>query len=343
MHSGTGCTQEGTADRAGTRMINQPFTRRRVLQLVAAGAASWITPAALADGPMVRWRGRALGAEATLTIRDGDGKRARTAIIESVAEIRRIERIFSLHREDSALSSLNATGVLDDPPADLVDVLMVAAHISEISGGAFDVTVQPLWKAYVLGQRTPAKLEAALERARTLVDWRRLRIGRHRLAFADPGMVATLNGIAQGYATDRVAERMREHGFSHVLVNVGEYRGLGERADGRPWRIGVGLPDGRELAGALTLSDRAVATSSPLSTTFDADGKRHHLFDPRTGRSAQSWINVSVVADTAMGADALSTAIAVAPKEAAQTILTAGDAHAAILIDADGRQVRYGA
>ena len=90
----------------------------------------------------------------------------------------------------------------------------------------------------------------------------------------------------------------------------------------------------------LGLSGQAVATSSPLATTFDAQGERHHLFDPRTGRSARSWASVSVIAETAMRADALATAIAVAPEPAAEAILAAGGGSEAILIDRAGRIVR---
>jgi thiamine biosynthesis lipoprotein len=110
----------------------------------------------------------------------------------------------------------------------------------------------------------------------------------------------------------------------------------GQRSPGEPWRIGVGWPDAEGLATILALSDRAVATSSPLATAFGPEA--HHLFDPRTGRPAQSWTSVSVIAPTAMRADALSTAIAVAPKPAAETILRAGGGLEAILID-DTRHV----
>ncbi len=315
-------------------------TRRKVLRLIAAGAAVSQVPFAYAETPVTRWQGLAFGAEASLAIRDPDRARAEHALRNCVAEIARIERVFSLHHRDSALVTLNTAGSLADPPEALVDVLLFAARVSQVSEGAFDITVQPLWKAYVLGQRNPSGLAPALERARALIGWQRLAIGRDRLEFDAPDMAATLNGIAQGYATDRIAECLRSHGFPHVLVNLGEFRGLGERDAGRPWRVGVGWPDRAGLATVLALSDHAVATSSPLATRFDADGKNHHLFDPHTGRSAHGWTSVSVTAPTAMVADALSTAIAVAPEAAAQTILVRGGGDEAILVDKRGRVVR---
>lgn len=316
------------------------LTRRRFLGVMAAGAAALRSPLALAHTPLTRWRGHALGAETELTIRHPDRARARRAIGDCVAEIERIERVFSLYRRDSALTALNAAGYLDAPPADLVDVLSCAAEVSRISEGAFDVTVQPLWNVYARGHGNPAVLAAALERARTLVGWQRLSISGDRLFFRRPHMAATLNGIAQGHGTDQVAETLRRHGFDHVLVNLGEFSARGERAAGEPWRVGVGWPDRQGLAAVLGLSDRAVATSSPLATAFDAGARTHHLFDPRSGRSARGWTSVSVVAATAMRADALSTAIAVAPKAAAEAILKAGGGLEAILVDDGDRVVR---
>jgi thiamine biosynthesis lipoprotein len=320
------------------------LTRRRVLRLIAVGAAASRVPVALADVPVTRWRGRAFGADASLTIRDPDRSRAKRALADCVVEIDRLERTFSLHRNDSALVALNGTGALVDPPTELVDVLSFAARVSEISDGAFDVTVQPLWGVYVRAQRNGWSrldaFEAALDQARARIGWHRLAIAPDRLAFASSGMSATLNGIAQGYATDRIAERLRSHGFPHVLVDVGEFRGLGERDVGQPWRVGVAWPDREGVATVLTLSDRAVATSSPLATPFDVDGKNHHLFDPHSGRSAHGWTSVSVTAPTATVADALSTAIAVAPEAAAQTILGKGGGEEAILVDKGGRLVR---
>ncbi len=321
-------------------MTVRRLTRRRVLGLLATSAAVLRSPMALTEVPVTRWRGYALGAEAALTIRHPDRTRAGRAIEDCVAEIGRIEQVFSLYRRDSALTALNRAGALDDPPAALVDVLLFAARMSRVSDGAFDVTVQPLWEAFARQHGNPALLALALERARPLTGWRQLAVGSDRLAFDQPGMAATLNGIAQGYATDRIADRLRAHGFEHVLVDLGEFSAAGYRAEGEPWRIGVGWPDGNGLATVLGLSDQAIATSSPLATAFDRDARNHHLFDPRTGRSARSWASVSVIAPTAMRADALSTAIAVAPKDAAETILKTGRGWEAVLIDENDRIIR---
>ncbi|HYN38810.1 MAG TPA: FAD:protein FMN transferase [Rhodospirillales bacterium] len=313
------------------------LTRRRVLAVLAVSAAALRGRIAFAETPLVHWRGRAFGADVSLSVRDADTPRAQAALRDGAREIERLETVLSLYRPDSALARLNAAGGLDDPPAELLEVLTAAAQISAISGGAFDVTVQPLWGVHVRAQRDPRGFGAALDVARGRIGWQRLSVAADRIAFAAPGMAATLNGIAQGYAADRIASLLHDRGCRHVLADLGETRAVGERAPGEAWRIGVGRPEGDDIAAVLRLSDAAVATSSPAGFRFDATGERHHLFDPRTGRSARSWAQVSVVAADATTADALSTAIAVAPMEAAETLLAAGGGREALLIDDQGR------
>lgn len=320
-------------------MRGPALCRRRMLALLAASAATALPGrAARAETSFVRWHGHAFGAEASLTIADPDVVRSKAALRDCIAEIARLEDVLSLYHPASALARLNARGALDAPPIELVEVLTAAERMSASSEGAFDVTVQPLWSVYVRAQREPRGFEERLQEARAHIGWQRLRIAPDRVAFAAPGMAATLNGIAQGYAADRIAGRLRESGFAHVLADLGEYRALGGRTPGEAWRIGIGRPgDSDDLAATLALSDAALATSSPSGFRFDTIGERHHLFDPRTGRSATSWAQVSVIAADATTADALSTAIAVAPMDAAESLLAAGGGSEAVLIDAQGR------
>lgn len=338
MYPRTPRPQEGPPGGAGEAMTVNGPTRRKVLHLLAGAAAALATPAA-AEVPVVRWRGVAFGAEAVVSIRDPDRTKAERALAACRGEIERIERVFSLRRRDSALARLNAEGAIEDPPAELVEALSFASHLSRISDGAFDVTVQPLWGIYVRAQRNRFRraraFAAAVDEARSRIDWRRLAVSADRIRFSSSGMATTLNGLVQGYATDRIAERLRSAGFPHVLVDLGELRGMGERRPGEPWRIGVGAPGHPDVAAVIDLADGAVATSSPQATAFDAAVHHHHLFDPHTGRSAQSWSSVSVVAPTAMLADALSTAIAVAPRSAAEALLAAGGGARAVLMDGD--------
>lgn len=298
-------------------------TRRRVLGIVGAAAGLTLVPPMPGPGTPVlhRWRGTALGAEASIALHHPDTARARRLIRLAVAEIARLERIFSLHRPDSALVALNQTGRLKAPPLELVAVLGEAGRIWRLSEGAFDVTVQPLWQLHAahfarVGADPDGPTARAIAAARERVGMDSLEVDPAEVRFARPGMAATLNGIAQGYITDRVTELLRAEGLGSTLVDLGEIRALGSRPAGGPWRIGLGGPGDRYGPGRrITLADRAVATSSPAGTVLDPAGHHHHLFDPATGRSSEGARRVSVVAPDAMLADALSTALAIVPRE----------------------------
>ena len=322
--------------RAGAKV---GLTRRRVLTLCAFAAA--VPRRTSASGPaLTRWQGQAFGADVAICIEDDDRESTRRAIADAVAEIRQLEQALSLYLPDSALVRLNASGSLAQPPQALRDVLAAAMRVSAISDGAFDVTVQPLWDAHMRAARDTTDFERAIEAARARVGWRNVRLEPHCVSFGQPDMAVTLNGIAQGYAADRVALRLRSHGLRHVLADVGEYRAVGGHAWGHPWRLGIESPvparSLQPIADVVELEDRGLATSSPFGTPLNRDASRHHLFDPRTGRSSASWASVSVIAATAMLADALSTAIAVSPADRAADILTAGGGIAAVLIDFRG-------
>ncbi|MEI6985101.1 MAG: FAD:protein FMN transferase [Rhodospirillaceae bacterium] len=319
------------------------ITRRRVLGITAAAAGLALLPftsrsRAGQAGRTVNlqeWRGTALGAEAQIQLHHPDPSEAERLIAAAVAEIARLEMVFSLYRPDSALSQLNQAGKLVGPPHDLVRLLSEGAAISELTGGAFDITVQPLWKLYAehFGTASPDPAGPDLDLVQTTltrVGWRDLNIGAGRIAFTKAGMAATLNGIAQGYITDRVVERLRQGGVERVLANLGETRCLGRHPDGSPWRIGLEDPFRRgRFSRVLELENLAVATSGGYGTVFEPSGRFNHLFDPASGRCGGLWPSVSVVAKTATMADALATAFCFMPIEPMRAVLaqTGGTAH----------------
>ena len=311
-----------------TRWPGAAPTRRRFVAIAAAAAG--LPFAALRAGAetahLHRWSGIALGAAAEIVLYDPDATRARRLIARCVEEIDRLEDVFSLYRPESAICRLNRDGHLKAPPLELVALLAEARSYSERTDGIFDVTVQPLWRLYAAhfarpgaAPRGPAEAEHA--RAQALVDYRTVEIEPGEVRFARPAMAITLNGIAQGYITDRVATLMQDAGMGDVLLDIGEVRALGRHPDGRPWRVGIRRAAEPEIvARTVTLTDRAVATSAGIASPFDASGRHHHLFDPATGRPAPGAGQVSVIAPRATMADAVSTALAVSPPERVATV-----------------------
>lgn len=308
------------------------ISRRRVLAISAAVAGlAIVLPVSLARAATPAktlhvWRGLALGADATLILNDDDPDRARRLIGLMQREIARLEAVFSLYRTDSALARLNAAGRLDAPPLDLVRILELCGQLHRTSGGAFDPSVQPLWallRAHF--EAAPAGDErgppaAALEAAHAKVGYAQVAWSSERIAFAHPGMALTLNGIAQGYIADRVCDLLRGEGVERALVDLGEARALGEHPAGRPWRAVIPDPTGATPAAEISLRQAALATSSPLGTCFDQGARFSHLLDPWSGGSASACHVVSVTAASAADADGLSTAIAVRPSIAVESI-----------------------
>jgi thiamine biosynthesis lipoprotein len=307
------------------------IARRRFIAIMAVAAtAPALSRLARAEAiPTIRWEGIVLGAASSLSLQHPDETEARLAIEACLAEAARLEAVFSLYRPDSALSRLNAEGRLQDAPMDLRILLAEALRLAEISDGAFDPTIQPLWALYAAHfSRPDAAPEgppaAAISAARQLVDWRRIHIEGSSICLADPGMAVTLNGIAQGYITDRVGHVLRARGFSHVFVDLGEELAVGSKADGSPWRVGIADP--RHPSTALVevdLSNGAMATSGSYGFSFDPAGRFGHIIDPGTGETASRWASVTVLANNATIADGLSTAISVLPAAAAPGL--AGD------------------
>jgi FAD:protein FMN transferase len=288
--------------------------RRRCLRVLAAGAGLALFPAPGGGAPpRRRWRGAALGAEARIDLWLDDPARAERLVGSCLAEIDRLERIFSLQRRDSALATLNREGRLHRPPPELVLVLEAAERVAGLTGGAFDATVQPLWRLYADHFAAPGADPAgppprAVERAARLVGRGVVEAAPGAARLARPGAMVTLNGIAQGFIADRLAALLRGEGAASVLLDVGEIATVGPGPGGADWRVRAG-PAGP----SLHLAEGAVATSSPSALAFDPRRRFPHLLDPSTARPAAAAARVTVVADSAMTADALSTALAVRP------------------------------
>jgi len=278
------------------------FSRRRFLTISAA-AVTVASAGQAHAAPLLRWQGTALGARTTITLSHPEAARITAA---ARAEIERLEQIFSLYRPTSALSQLNAAGQLDTPPFELLDCLTLASAAHRATGGLFDPTVQPLWDLYARSYSAGrAPDDGAIATALSHGGWADLRYGAGAITLR-PGMALTLNGIAQGYIADRVASLLQAEGLSDILIDTGEMRALGGHPEGGDWQVTLDSTE-RPVVG---LRDRALASSAPLGTVFDADGTAGHILDPRTGRPAQPvWQLVSVSADSAAIADALSTAM----------------------------------
>ena len=268
-------------------------TRRRFIGMTAA-AAILSAGRAWAGAPQ-EWRGRALGAEVVLRAEGAAPAQARAFFRAAERALHQVEAQFSLHR-DSELTRLNRDGRLSRPSDGFAALLRLAGAVHDATGGAFDPTVQPLWLARAKGLPEPAPGPG----------WQGVAIAADEVRLR-PGMALTLNGIAQGWAADWLAQVARRHDLPHVLIDAGEVMAIGE------WQAGVADTQGR-LVRRLTLTDRALATSSGRGTLVGPQGDLPHIIDP-AGRRAPRDL-VSVIAPGAALADGLSTAFCVMDRAA---------------------------
>ena len=154
----------------------------------------------------------------------------------------------SLYDEHSALVRLNRDGSLDDPPLDLVRVLAEGAqyHALSIWGVRRDgAAAVAIFTRRISAGPTPIRQGRRPMRygsARTRRPDLRSSSAPARIRFARPGMGITLNGIGQGYITDRVVELLQADGVEHALVDMGETRAIGAHPSGEPWRVGIEDP-----------------------------------------------------------------------------------------------------
>jgi thiamine biosynthesis lipoprotein len=155
-------------------------------------------------------------------------------------------------------------------------------------------------------------------------------------------MAITLNSLGQGYITDYVADMLRNEGFETAVADLGEYRTLGRHPDGRPWRLGIRNGSTSDsLDRTVELDDMALAVSGGYGTTFEPSGHFNHIFDPHTGLSANSLVDVAVIGPRATTANGLSTTICVAGEDQAPRLLAAYPGTKAILMRLDGTTVTF--
>lgn len=279
-----------------------------------------------------------LGTIVTVTVYAEDEGEALSAIEAAFEEIERIESITSRYRADSEISRLNARG----PGEERVDIDRVVARIvgqsmalSEMTDGAFDVTIAPVIDLWPLneGMRLPDPDD--LRDALSLVDYRKARVATHGRAITLPtDMALDLGGVAKGFAATRAIYVMTRAGVESGLVDVGGDVGLfGRPPDGSAWRVGIKHPREEGLIAVLSLDGGSVATSGDYQRYVMIDGVRyHHIIDPGTGYPARGVMSATVVTERGLDADALATAVFVMGAERGMALVERTEGVEAVLV-----------
>jgi thiamine biosynthesis lipoprotein len=248
---------------------------------------------------------------------------------------------------ESELSLFNAYNSTDWYPVsvELATIVRLALSISDLSNGAFDITVAPAVDAWGFGPTGTSKLrpaDEAVEKALTHSGWQKLAVGDSASALrkADAQLRIDLSAIAKGFAVDQIAYQLELNDVNNYLVEIGgEIRTAGVRADGNPWRIGIEPPDdGLDIRFIIVPGDNAVATSGDYINYRMLDGKRiAHTIDPRTARPVKPGLaSVSVIDVTASRADALATALMVMGPDQGQAFAAEHELAVLFMVRSDG-------
>ena len=233
------------------------------------------------------------------------------ALTAAEDEIRALEGLLSVTDEDSEIYAANHSGgapVALSP--ETAELLSTALGLCEETGGALDVTIYPVVRAwgFTTGEyRVPD--EAELKRLLERVDYSRVELEGNSLTVPE-GMELDLGAVGKGCAADRTEAVLREMGVDCAKLELGgNIHLIGTKPDGTPWRVAVRDPSGEGYMGVLETDGGAVVTSGGYERYFTRDNMTYwHIIDPKTGRPAQNGlVSVTIAARTGTLADALST------------------------------------
>ncbi len=282
---------------------------------VLAALAAVLALAASAAPRSVTWPAHVMGTYVHVTLVTVDSAASAPLAARALEVFRRDDSLMSNWTSTSEVARLNREAgegpvVVQD---EVAHVLKVALDLYEASGRTFDITVEPLVRAWgFLGGKPHVPSDSAVADAWRRVDATRVQFdpATRVLRFTDPGTRIDLGGIAKGWAVDVAAETLLAHGVHDALLDLtGNMRALGHPAGAPGWRIGIRDPRDRlPWFAKIVLKDEAISTSGKYEQYVAADGRTFgHIMDPRTGRPAEGLIAVTLVSKSAFTCDAWDT------------------------------------
>jgi thiamine biosynthesis lipoprotein len=257
-------------------------------------------------------------------------------------EVQRIDSLMSHYREDSEISRVNRDAGKNETKVspEMFRMIERAIEFSSLSEGAFDITIGPVFRLWNFREGKFPE-EKKLRENLKKVGYRQIKIDRSRssIFLQEEGMEIDLGAIAKGYAVDSASAVLKEKEIENFLVNAGgDLKVSGSKEKGVPWIVGIQHPRlPSQMVAKLSPRQAGVATSGDYKKFFIERGERyHHLLNPSTGTPARECQSVTVMAPSAMAADALATAVFVlGPKKGLALVKRMNDVHA-IIVDRGG-------
>jgi thiamine biosynthesis lipoprotein len=284
-----------------------------------------------------------MGTFVTVTVAHASRGFAEDAVGRAFERMGELIPLFDRFDAASPISVLNAEGSLQGGPPELSGLLEHARDFHSLTGGAFDPTVKPVLDLFAATAVRDPKVRIPQEEIRELlplVDMAALRIQPRSLSLGKRGMGLTLDGIAKGRIVDLASETLLALGAANHLVDAGgDIRTSGERALGRPWAVAVQNPEGGEYPDVFRMRNGAVATSGAYEVWFGENRLCNHIVDPRSGHSPALLSSATVRARRVADADALSTALFVAPPRQGLELIDSLPGTEALLLTARGSRL----
>lgn len=241
-----------------------------------------------------------------------------------------MEMILSAHNEESELYKVNHRGRSQteiEVSDELAECILAGLYYSEISGGAFDITVLPLSDTWNFKSDDPqVPSDDAIETALEKVDFRQVHCNGNTLSFDDPDTMIDLGGIAKGYVSAKLKEYLKEKGCTSAIINLGgNVSTIGSKPDGSEWVVGIQEPyaDRGTVFETVNITDKCVVSSGTYERYFTAGDKEyHHILDPKTGYPADTGLfQASVIGEDDVLCDALSTICLLLGKDASEKLM----------------------
>ncbi len=299
--------------------------RLAVFKPVLAAALATVLTGCFVSERVESFGGLTMGSTYSVKFVSGKGVPAKEVLQhETEAILAELDQQLSTYRSDSDIARFNdlPAGRCETVPATIRELVAAGERLSNESGGALDLTVEPLLDLWGFGphgqgERVPDAGEIAATRQR--IGHQHLRIEGERLC-KDVPLQVDFNSIAAGHAVDLVSARLESLGVGSYLVEItGELKAKGRKPDGAPWRIAIEAPreDERAAQKVIDLDGYAISTSGDYRNYFERDGKRYsHTIDPQTGAPIDHRLAEATVADrSGLRADGLSTVLMVMGEE----------------------------
>nr|WP_235828880.1 FAD:protein FMN transferase [Anaerosacchariphilus polymeriproducens] len=247
------------------------------------------------------------------------GKHVDEVLLAAFQEVERLEGMLSRFISNSEISKMNhLSGIgYQQVSSETYELLSNGVNFSKLSNGCFDITIGPLvdfWRQSKSNRTQPNHYE--LKSILPLVNFIDIEFDecKKTVALKKAGQSIDIGGIGKGYAADKVIEVFKKYGMESGFTNFGgNVAVMGVKPDNSPWNIGIRHPrKENSIIGVVSVTDKSVVTSGDYQRYFiDNKGNRyHHILNPCTGYPSESGlISVTVLADSSMEADALSTII----------------------------------